>query len=101
MVKYSVKNAQITAFTFMIVVLVSACSEKKINSTILNQRDIAAINNQDDTAEIYIQPYSVEGLEEDLFVIQNKIEYNPLKRQLKNPIKVFFSNQTITDNPNN
>lgn len=102
MVKYLIKNAQITVFTLLIVVLLSACSEKKINSVPLNQRDISAVNDQSDTAEIYIQPYSVEGLEEEnFFAIQNKTAHKPLQRQLKNPLKVYFSTQQETDILNN
>lgn len=86
-------------FTLLILVFLSACSEKKINSVPLNQRDIAAVNDQGDTAEIYIQSYSIQGLEEeDFFAIQNKAEHKPLNRQLKNPLKVYFSNQQVTDN---
>jgi hypothetical protein len=102
MVNYSVKNAQITMFTLIIVVLLSACSEKKIQPIQTNQRDIAAVYSQKDTAEIYIQPYSVQGLEgEDFFAIQSKSEDKPLKRLLKNPIEVYFNNQQVTDSLNN
>jgi hypothetical protein len=102
MVTCSVKNAQITLFTFIIVVLLSACSGKKIQPFQTNQRDIAAVYSQKDTAEIYTHPYSTQDLkDEDFFAIQSKSEYKPLKRQLKNPIKVYFSNQQATDRLNN
>lgn len=102
MVNYSVKNAQITMFTLIIVVLLSACSEKKIQPIQTNQRDIAAVYSQKDTAEIYVLQYSTPGLEEeDFFAIKSKTDHSPLERQLKNPLKVFFSNQQETAALNN
>jgi hypothetical protein len=47
----------------------------------------------------YIQSYSIQGLEEeDFFAIQSKAEHKPLNRQLKNPLKVYFSNQQVIGN---
>lgn len=94
MVNYSVKNARITMFTLLIVVLLSACSEKKLPSNKTKHRDVAAVHIQKNMAEIYVLQYSTPGLEEeDFFAIKSKTDHSPLERQLKNPLKVFFSNQ--------
>jgi len=97
----SFKEALITVFILVIVAFLSACSGKKIQPEQTNRRDIAAVLMQKDPAEIYIKPNSVKCLEKEFFVIQSKTEQEPLKRQLRNPIKVHFSSLQITDNPKN